>query len=75
MSDDVLKIFEGLTENQVKELRRRIIEILPELRREVTKTEKSEITQIEKPRNTKIIMFQNTACSDIEKAGEVVNSA
>lgn len=34
-SGDVLKVFEGLTREQVRELRRRILETLPELRREV----------------------------------------
>lgn len=42
MSDNVLKIFEGLTESQVKELRRRIIQALPELRREVTSAAKAD---------------------------------
>lgn len=36
MSDEVLKVFEGLTDKQAKELRRRIIQALSELRREVT---------------------------------------
>jgi hypothetical protein len=36
--DSVLKVFEGLTLSQVKQLRRRIIETLPQLRREVTGT-------------------------------------
>jgi hypothetical protein len=35
--DDVLRLFEGLTLSQVKKLRRRIIETLPQLRREVTR--------------------------------------
>lgn len=39
MSDDVLKVFEGLTDSQVKELRRRILETLPKLRREVLEKE------------------------------------
>lgn len=43
MSDDVLKVFEGLTESQVKELRRRIIQVLPELRREVTEKQSKSI--------------------------------
>jgi len=37
MGENVLKVFEGLTDEQAKELRRRIIGILPELRREVVK--------------------------------------
>lgn len=37
MDDDILKLFEGLTAEQVRELRRRIVPTLQELRREITK--------------------------------------
>lgn len=35
MSDDVLRLFEGLTREQMKEFRRRVVPVLQELRREI----------------------------------------
>lgn len=37
MDNDILKLFEGLTAEQVRELRQRIIPTLQELRREIAK--------------------------------------